>query len=133
VHALRRDPVAALWRTKIETPRGVINIPAIRTQLSGPWAGILGVNRRHDIAVLSIDGRQLDAEIEIKTSHSDSHNWFVKNEVTKEFGQMNLLRANGLVGYALFVMYRYGHPMWVKDAEALVAQHPLVDFRFLGA
>jgi len=108
-----------------------VAINPVRAQWSGGWASILGMRRRHDLAILRPDGVGLHVEIELKTSHSDSHNWFRKLDVEKEMSSMSRLISASALDYGCFVMFRYGNAKWSADAEILSARHPGVAFKYL--
>ena len=124
---------ARLPRADYSLPDGsCVSIDPVRAQWSGPWAEHLGQGRRHDIVVLHPSGRSLLAELELKTSHSDSHNWFRKREVEGELHAMQSLVQQGLLARARFVMFRYGQPLWEADAETLFKKYPDVEFDYIA-
>lgn len=124
---------ARLPRADYSLPDGsCVSIDPVRAQWSGPWAEHLGRGRRHDIVVLHPSGRSLLAELELKTSHSDSHNWFRKREVEGELHAMQSLVQKGLLARARFVMFRYGLPLWEADAETLFKRFPDVEFDYIA-
>jgi hypothetical protein len=122
------------WSSMRQLPSGrEVAINPVRAQWHGGWASILGMRRRHDLVVLRPDGVGLHVELELKTSHSNSHNWFRKPDVEKEMSSISQLIAAGALDYGCFVMFRYGHAMWAADAAVLSARHPRVDFQYLCA
>jgi len=110
-----------------------VAIDPARAQWSGEWSHSLGRGRRHDIVVLHPSGRSLLAELELKTSHSDSHNWFRKREVEAELQAIQHLIDVGRLDRGRFVMFRYGAALWETDAEALLARFPRVEFDYTCA
>lgn len=110
-----------------------VGIDPVRAQWSGEWSHSLGRGRRHDLVVLSPSGRSLLAELELKTSHSDSHNWFRKREVEGELQAMQHLIDQGRLERGRFVMFRYGKALWEHDAKALFARFPRVEFEYVCA
>jgi hypothetical protein len=125
---------ACRWSSVHRLPNGrEVAINPVRAQWHGGWASILGMRRRHDLAVLRPDGAGLHVELELKTSHSNSHNWFRKADVEKEMMSISQLIEAGTLDYGCFAMFRYGHAMWQEDAKALSARHPKVDLRYFCA
>ena len=110
-----------------------VSIDPVRSQWSGEWAQSLGRGRRHDLVVLAPSGRSLLAELELKTSHSDSHNWFRKKDIEGEVQAISHLIATGGLARGRFIMFRYGSPKWEADAAALFSRHPLVEFQYVCA
>lgn len=110
-----------------------VAIDPVRAQWSGEWSHSLGRGRRHDLVVLHPSGRSLLAELELKTSHSDSHNWFRKREVEAELQAMQHLIDVGRLERGRFVMFRYGAALWQADAETLFARFPRVEFEYICA
>jgi hypothetical protein len=102
----------------------------VRTQCFSAHPELLGKRRRHDLVVLGSDARRLSLEIELKTSHSDTHNWFRKCEVKGEYNSMHSLREAGLLDRALFTLFRYGSPKWLDDAASLSAEFPTVELDY---
>lgn len=111
--------------------RSCVAIDPVRAQWSGEWSHSLGRGRRHDLVVLAPTGRSLLAELELKTSHSDSHNWFRKREVEGELQAMQHLIDEGRLGRGRLVMFRYGKALWENDAKALFARFPQVEFQYV--
>lgn len=125
---------ARLPRVPFWLPDGTcVSIDPVRAQWSGEWSHSLGRGRRHDIVVLHPSGRSLVAELELKTSHSDSHNWFRKREVEAELQAMQHLIEEGRLERGRFIMFRYGNPLWEADATALFHRYPRVEFEYLCA
>ena len=110
-----------------------VSIDPVRAQWSGEWANSLGRGRRHDLVVLHPSGRALLAELELKTSHSDSHNWFRKRDVEAELQAMHHLVEVGMLRRGRFVMFRYGSAKWEADAKALFKRYPHVEFSYICA
>lgn len=110
-----------------------VAIDPVRAQWSGEWSHSLGRGRRHDLVVLSPTGRSLLAELELKTSHSDSHNWFRKREVEGELQAMQHLIEEGHLQRGRFVMFRYGEALWENDAKSLFSRFPDVEFEYVCA
>jgi hypothetical protein len=120
------------WKSTLTTSNGrTIQISPVRAQWTGPWASLIGMRRRHDVVVLRPDGLGLHTEIELKTSHSDSHNWFRKSEVADEMAAIQTLIQKGALDYGTFALYRYGKPMWHSDAQQLAKRFPAVDLQYL--
>lgn len=125
---------AHLPRAPFWLPDGTcVSIDPVRAQWSGQWANSLGRGRRHDLIVLHPSGRSLLAEVELKTSHSDSHNWFRKREVEAEIQAMHHLVEVGKLHRGRFVMFRYGTAKWEADAEVLFTRYPNVEFSYVCA
>jgi hypothetical protein len=123
-----------LTPAKLVLPTGqVVAINPVRAQWSGEWASVLERGRRHDLVVIAPSGASLLAELELKTSHSDSHNWFVKREVEAELAAMHALVTHKRLDRARFVMFRYGKPLWEQDADTLFARYPHVEFAYHSA
>jgi hypothetical protein len=122
---------ARLPKAKLTLPNGrSIGIDPVRAQWSGEWSSVLGRGRRHDLIVLDPSGASLLAELELKTSHSDSHNWFRKREVEGELDAMHRLVEHDLLKRGRFVMFRYGSRMWEDDAHKLFSRYPNVEFAY---
>ena len=125
---------ACTWRSALRMPNGrIVQASPVRSQWTGSWADLLGMRRRHDIVVLRADGLGLHTELELKTSHSDSHNWFRKAEVEGEMRAIQTLIQRGALDHGAFVMYRYGKAMWSADANALASRYKSVDFQYFCA
>ncbi len=122
-----------LPRSSLPVGNGMVSIDPVRAQWSGTWSAALGRGRRHDLVVLHPNGLSLMAELELKTSHSDSHNWFRKREVEAELQAMQRLTEEGLLSRGRFVMFRYGLPMWEEDARVLFEQFPKVEFAYYAS
>ncbi len=110
---------------------GSSDLNPVRTQWWSQYSDELGRRRRHDVVVLAADGKSLALELELKTSHSDSHNWFRKREVRNEYSAMQRLMDAGLIERGIFVLFRYGTEKWISDALALGREHPSVELRYL--
>jgi len=91
VHELyKREPFWFIREKDFETEifwslRSVVNscqsfLNPVRSQWYSPHSKLLGKRRRHDLVVLARDARLMLLEIELKTSHSDTHNWFRKRD-----------------------------------------------------
>ena len=109
---------------------------SVRNQISTSVFG----KRRHDILIVESlclpkrIGKVQDVvnpllEIEIKTSHSNSHNWFrgrLDDELSKmcEFNQLTGCRP-------IFLLFRFGKPIFVNDYKAMTKKYPLIDFMYL--
>lgn len=104
----------------------------VRTQWWSAWANLIGRRRRHDLVVLAPHGETLALEVELKTSHSDQHNWFRTRDLIKEFDAMHQLVAHKKLKSAIFLMFRFGPPKWQGDAKKVCDKYPNVtlDYRF---
>lgn len=102
----------------------------VHTQWWSAWENLLGRRRRHDLVVLTTNKQKLALEVEIKTSHSDQHNWFVKKELRGEFDAMHRLVEHGKLDCAVFLMYRFGPLRWEDSAEAVCEQFPNVSLSY---
>ncbi len=109
---------------------------AIRNQISSS----IFKTRRHDILIVnSIEfpskyGKTQNVlsssfEIEIKTSHSDTHNWF-RGRITDELNKMRIYK-NITGGIPIFVLFRFGSPIFVDDYYETVNQFPEIKFLYL--
>lgn len=111
-----------------DTPPGELN--PVRTQWWSEHESVLNRRRRHDLVVLSETKGYLTLELELKTSHSDSHNWFTRKVVKNEFDAMQILLSKGLLDRAVFLLFRFGPVRWQSDADALCAKYPSVEFDY---
>ncbi len=102
----------------------------VRSQWMSAHSETLGRRRKHDLVVLGAVPGALDLEVELKTSHSDQHNWFRNKELVREFGAMQTLREAGVLDRALFLMFRFGPLKWQGDAASLCATYPAVEFDY---
>lgn len=102
----------------------------VHTQWWSAWESLLGRKRRHDLVVLAPNQENLALEVELKTSHSDQHNWFRKRELHKEFDAMHQLVEHGKLDRAVFLMYRFGAPKWESDAEEVCNWFPNVSLEY---
>jgi len=102
----------------------------VRTQWYSEHKDLLKKNRRHDLVVLSDVQGHLLLEVELKTSHSDSHNWFRKKDVDKEYDSINTLVNNKLLSRGVFAMFRYGEKRWIEDTINLNQKYPRVELNY---
>jgi hypothetical protein len=103
-------------------------IHPVRCQWWSENSAALGRNRRHDLVVLGSIARELALEVELKTSHSDRHNWYRTSALASEFHAMQVLKDSGSLARAVFLMFRFGPDRWRDDASALCVRFPAVEF-----
>jgi hypothetical protein len=102
----------------------------VRTQWFSTHSQLLARRRRHDLVVLADQPGKLLLELELKTSHSDTHNWFRKSDVAAEYAAMQMLKRSGHLERAVFTLFRYGAERWMEDAKALSLLHPEVELSY---
>ncbi len=102
----------------------------VHTQWWSAWKNLLGRKRRHDLVVLAPNREDLALEVELKTSHSDQHNWFRKQQLHGECDAMHRLVEHGKLNRAVFLMYRFGAPKWEPDAEEVCNRFPNVSLDY---
>ncbi len=102
----------------------------VRTQYWMDWRNVIQRRRRHDLVVLGECDDQLALEIELKTSHSDQHNWFRTSALKKEFEAIHMLSEHGHLGKGVFLLFRYGSARWQNDAAAACAKYPRVNLDY---
>jgi len=107
---------------------GPDEIHPVRCQWWSEHKAVLGRKRRHDLVILTGRTGDLALEVELKTSHSDQHNWYRTRALTGEFEAMQKLKSAGSLKRAVFLMFRFGPERWQSDAEALCARFPSVEF-----
>ncbi len=103
-------------------------IHPVRSQWWLENSAVLGRKRRHDLVVLGSKAGALALEVELKTSHSDRHNWYRTTAEAGEFSAMQVLKDSGFLARAVFLMFRFGPDRWQDDAMALCAKFPAVEF-----
>ena len=109
---------------------------AIRNQITP----LSFIKRRHDILI--VDSLELPskvgcrqnvlstfAEVEIKTSHSNSHNWF-DGRLNDEFDKMTEFNKR-FKGVPIFVMFRLGSIIYLEDYLNAVKSYPQIRFLYL--
>lgn len=96
--------------------------------------------RRHDILIVDAleypkgvgkvqNILRASVEIEIKTSNSNSHNWF-DGRINDEFEKMVKFKQI-FGGLPIFVMFRLGSPIFVEDYNRTVKKYPDIKFMYL--
>ncbi len=98
----------------------------VRTQYYKDWRYVLNRTRRHDLVVLGARDDNLALEIELKTSHSDQHNWFRTLDLYKEFEAIQNLSDRGNLERGVFLLFRYGAKRWHEDAQSMCQKFPRV-------
>jgi hypothetical protein len=117
-----------LHRMRLRVPVRADELHPVRCQWWSEHSGVLGRKRRHDLVVLAKEPGRLALEVELKTSHSDQHNWYRTSALKGEFDAMHQLKAHGTLARAVFLMFRFGPDRWQSDAQSLCASFPLVEF-----
>lgn len=102
----------------------------VRAQYCVDWRDVLGRSRRHDLVVLGDQSETLALEVELKTSHSDRHNWFRTRDLQKEFEAIHILCERGHLERGVFLLFRYGELRWQEDAKAASEQFPRVELDY---
>lgn len=123
-------------RSKLRLSNGrIISMNSVRTQFVGEWSKTINKKRRHDIIIMRPNGEGAIVELELKTSHSDSHNWYRKAEVAEEYNNISSLIGNGSLDFGAFVMFRYGKAFqgWEVDRIALEKKFPKVQSYYFCA
>lgn len=117
----------------------------VRSQWSSKPGGI-ATKRIHDILVRSEplvvsswgDTSELlpfAAELELKTSHSNEHNWFVKRDLLCEISTMQRMRTANLTREAWFLLFRFGQTpeAWWHSYNEVKTSNPNIQFCYFSS
>lgn len=118
---------ALFTKVRSQAPISIGKVHPLRSQWWSKSTDVLGRRRRHDLVILGVEERELALEVELKTSHSDQHNWYRNRSVEGEFEAMQKLRDADRLGRAIFLMFRFGPARWSENAEALSARFPSIE------
>ncbi len=143
VHSLRKRKIPYVPAIeKNGEIKGYIN--PVRSQWVTPNDGTRTQRRVHDVIILknpvylsrwqsTQNFLPIYAEFELKTSNSNSHNWFRKNGLKKELEYMSdsIKRGDLLAGY--FLMFRFGEKRWKDDADQLTRQFNRLKHYYLSS
>lgn len=135
--ALELESILSGWRCPIvDGGRTVGATSPVRMQVSTT----LFPQRRHDVLVIDklgvpsgVGSRQpvlsSAVEVEIKTSHSNQHNWF-DGRLDGELSKMTRYREE-TGGKPIFVMFRLGAPIFIEAYRRMAKQYSKVEFHYL--
>jgi hypothetical protein len=118
---------ALFGQIRLRTPVVSGRLHPLRSQWWSEQSELLGRRRRHDLVILGAAAKTLTLEVELKTSHSDRHNWYRTSALRHEFEAMQVLCENRRLDRAIFLMFRFGPDRWREDAELLSSRFPLVE------